>query len=228
MFANRVQAFNRTLYLTATLPQGIGVLNPFREADTALRCSDAFYDQYYADNQPRRAMLGINPGRFGGGLTGVPFTDFKRLQTVCGIDTNGLSSHEPSSEFIYHMIAALGGANRFYQQFYINSVCPLGFIVHKGNCKWVNYNYYDDKALFVAVKSFIVESIRQQIEFGLQTDVCFCLGKKNTAYLNLLNEEFQLFETIIELPHPRYIVQYKRKEMAMFIELYKDKLGNYL
>jgi hypothetical protein len=225
MFAQRMKGFNRSLHLDAPLPPNIDVLNPFREGKMALPCADAFYDKYYNDNKMRWPILGINPGRFGGGLTGVPFTDFKRLQLVCGIDTHGTSSHEPSSEFIYRMIAAMGGADAFYKQFYINSVCPLGFIIHKGNGKWVNYNYYDDKALYAAVKPFIIQSIQQQIALGLYTEECFCLGKKNTAYLSILNDEFHFFKTITELPHPRFIVQYKRKQIDSFVDLYVEKLG---
>ncbi len=175
MFANRVSQFNRSLHLSAPLPAGVGVLNPFRETELALSCSDSFYQKYYNDNNPRWAILGINPGRFGGGLTGVPFTDFKRLSLVCGIET-GISSHEPSSEFIYHMIAAMGGADLFYRHFYINSVCPLGFVIDKAGSKPVNYNYYDDKALYEAVKPFIVQSLQQQIAFGLAHRRMFLFG----------------------------------------------------
>jgi len=224
-FARRMKSFNRSLHLDALLPHNVDVLNPFREGKLALPCADAFYDKYYNDNEKHWPILGINPGRFGGGLTGVPFTDFKRLQQVCGIDTGGTSSHEPSSEFIYRMIAAMGGADAFYKLFYINSVCPLGFIIHKGNSKWVNYNYYDDKVLYAAVKPFIVQSMQQQLALGLYTEECFCLGKKNTAYLSALNDEFHFFKTITELPHPRFIVQYKRKQIDSFIGLYVEKLS---
>ncbi len=223
-FAKRVKELNRSLHITAKLPNNIDVLNPFRESKLALQCADVFYDKYYSDDKKRWAILGINPGRFGGGLTGVPFTDFKRLQQVCGIDA-GASSHEPSSEFIYRMIAAMGGADVFYKQFYINSVCPLGFVIDKGNGKWVNYNYYDDKALYASVKPFIIASIQQQIALGLHTEECFCLGKKNTAYLSALNDEHHFFKTVTELPHPRFIIQYKLKQIESYIDVYVEKLN---
>lgn len=226
MFADRMKTFNRSLHLTAQLPQGVDVLNPFRESAATLAFSDAFYEKYYSDDEKRWAIFGINPGRFGGGLTGIPFTDFKRLRDVCGMDTNGASSHEPSSEFIYKMIAAMGGADAFYQTFYINSVCPLGFVVGKANNKWINYNYYDDKVLFAAVKPFIVQMIKKQIALGLHTEECFCLGKKNAAFFTIINNENQFFNTITELPHPRYIIQYKRKEMNFFIDEYVQKLSS--
>lgn len=225
-FAQRMKNFNRSLHLNASLPTNVGVLNPFREGELALPCADAFYDKYYNDKEQRWPILGINPGRFGGGLTGVPFTDFKRMQQVCNIDTNGTSSHEPSSEFIYRMIAAMGGTTDFYKKFYINSVCPLGFIIHKNNGKWVNYNYYDDKALFEVVKPFIIQSIQQQIALGLYTKECFCLGKKNTLYLTALNNEHHFFKAITELPHPRFIVQYKRKQIDSFVDVYIEKLSS--
>ena len=225
MFANRMKNFNRSLHLNTVLPQDIDVLNPFRENPQTLAFSDAFYQKYYTDSNQRSAIFGINPGRFGGGLTGVPFTDFKRLQQVCGVDAKGATSHEPSSEFIYQMIAALGGADHFYLNFYINSVCPLGFIVHKGNNRWINYNYYDDKALFAAAKPFIVSTMKQQIALGLHTEECFCLGKKNAQFFKIINNEHGFFKIITELPHPRYIIQYKRKQMDVFIDEYVQKLS---
>lgn len=223
-FASRVKAFNRALKLEAMLPEGIGVLNPFLESPLALSCADAFYDRYYNDNEPRHLILGINPGRFGGGLTGVPFTDFKRLRDVCSIDVQGASSHEPSSEFIYRMIAACGGAPDFYRKFYINSVCPLGFVASKGKNKWVNYNYYDSPQLYAAVKPFIVQSIRQQIALGCVADEVFSLGKKNAEYLKRINEEYCFFGKVTELPHPRYVVQYRYRFIDDYIEEYRRLL----
>ncbi len=227
MFADRMKRFNRFLHFTEKLPPHIDVLNPFKSVST-LAFSDAFCQKYYNDKNKRWAIFGINPGRFGGGLTGIPFTDFKRLRDVCGIDTKGNTSHEPSSEFVYAMITAMGGVDVFYQQFYINSVCPLGFVVHTGNNKWINYNYYDDKALYAAAQPFIVKMMQKQIRLGLHTDECFCLGKKNAEYFTAINNEYSFFKKITELPHPRYIIQYKRKEMDFFIDEYVQKLGRSL
>lgn len=224
MFSKRVSQFNRSLELKATLPVNISVLNPFRSSKYALPCSDAFYKKYYSDDNKRWAILGINPGRHGGGLTGIPFTDFKRLKEACELDNFGQSSHEPSSEFIYLMIAAMGGAAHFYQHFYINSFCPLGFVRDKGKGKIINYNYYDDNELYLAVKPFIIQTLKQQIDLGLHTEECFCLGKKNTEFFAALNDEHHFFDTITELPHPRFIVQYKRTQIDEFIEVYKEKL----
>ena len=70
-------------------------------------------------------ILGINPGRLGAGVTGIPFTDTKRLVTECKIPYSGKLTHEISSVFVYEMINAFGGVSNFYKKFYINSPFPL-------------------------------------------------------------------------------------------------------
>lgn len=196
-------------------------MNPFQESPLAMAASTEFYQKYYNDTQPRHLILGINPGRFGSGQTGISFTDPKRLQANCHIDYPGPMTHEPSSAYIYEMIAAFGGAEKFYQQFYIHSICPLGFTKIGENGKETNYNYYDSPALLKSVYSFIVENIRKQIEMGFETDVCFCFGTgKNEAFFRKLNEAHHFFKKIVALEHPRYIMQYKSKEKALYIDKY--------
>jgi Domain of unknown function (DUF4918) len=227
-FASHIKRFNRHLHLGAELPDGIKAMNPFTgdNSATVLLLSDAFYDQFYNDEHQRTFIIGINPGRHGAGITGVPFTDFKRLRDECGIDPGPRSSHEPSSEFVYRMIHAVSGSvAAFYSQFYINSLCPLGFIKER-NGKWVNYNYYDDKQLTAAVEPFMVQCLKDQIAFGVDTTHVFCMGKENAAHLNRLNDEHGLFHKITILPHPRYVVQYKRKEMDRYLSEYRQLLLN--
>lgn len=220
-FAARIIAFNKSLKYHGTLAAGIRIMNPFQESSLALAVSSEFYQKYYDDSQPRHLILGINPGRFGSGQTGISFTDPKRLVANCHIDFPGPMTHEPSSAYIYEMIAAFGGEERFYQQFYIHSICPLGFTKIGENGKETNYNYYDSPALLKSVYPFIVENIRQQIEMGFETDVCFCFGTgKNEAFFRKLNEAHQFFKKIVALEHPRYIMQYKSKEKALYIDKY--------
>jgi len=45
-------------------------LYPFKNPETC-RCMEAFYSKYYSDTQERILILGINPGRFGSGITGM-------------------------------------------------------------------------------------------------------------------------------------------------------------
>jgi len=225
-FAEKVIRFNKNLHYTGDpLPTGIRIMNPFRESPDTMRIVETFYRKYYNDNNKRRIMLGINPGRFGGGLTGIPFTDTKRLTNECNISYNGKTSHEPSSVFIYKMISEYGGTEKFYGDFFINSPCPLGFTSNK-NGKELNYNYYDSPALMTAVKGFMIDSIKELIKLGIRTDSCVCLGTgRNEKILNKLNNEYQFFGKIIPLEHPRYIMQYKSKSMDEYIKKYIDALN---
>src|SRR6187402_2535739 len=95
-FADKVITFNRQLHFSGKLPPGIRIMNPFKEEESAFEISSAFYRKFYNDNHPRHLILGINPGRFGAGVTGVSFTDPKRMINQCHIPYNGPITHEPS------------------------------------------------------------------------------------------------------------------------------------
>lgn len=221
-FADRVIQFNRELTYTGNpLPQGIRIMNPFSEHDNVMSIVETFYHKYYNDNNQRHIILGINPGRFGAGLTGIPFTDPKRLISECHIPYTGKMSHEPSSVFIYEMINAYGGPEAFYKHLYINSPCPLGFTSIDAKGKETNYNYYDSKELTEAVLPFMIENIRKQIDLGIKIDTCFCFGTgKNEKFLQKLNNEHKFFGKIIALEHPRFIMQYKSTSKQFYIDKY--------
>ncbi len=104
-FSKKILSFFKSLDLQAELPADVEVMNPFKDKLTFDLCSK-FYNKYYNDNDSRYMILGINPGRFGGGITGVPFTDPIRLQNICGIENNFQKKQELSSVFIYEMINA--------------------------------------------------------------------------------------------------------------------------
>lgn len=223
-FADRVIRFNKELEFSAPLFNGIQAMNPFKGNPEIIPIIEAFYGKFYWDNRKRKIILGINPGRLGAGVTGIPFTDTKRLTENCGIGIESVKSHEPSSVFIYELIDAYGGSTKFYQDFYINSVCPLGFIEKNKKGNWINRNYYDYKELFLETKSFIVASLSKQIGFGIDTSTCYVLGKKNAEFLKIINDEQHLFDDIIAFDHPRYIIQYKMKEMDKYVSEYLAKL----
>lgn len=220
--ADKIIQFIQQLHYTGDpLPQGIRIMNPYRESEQAMEISKTFYRKFYNDNNKRHLILGINPGRFGAGLTGIPFTDTKRLVSECHIPYEGKISHEPSSVFVYDMIRVFGGAEAFYNKFYINSLCPLGFTIADDKGKEKNYNYYDSPALLKATTSYIIENIRKQIGLGVETDVCFCFGTgKNENFLRKLNDEHHFFRKIAALEHPRFIMQYKAKSQQLYIDKY--------
>ncbi len=215
-FANQVLEFHQSLRPDWELPTGYELLFPFSEPDT-WAAMNAFYQQYYADESPRVFMFGINPGRFGAGVTGVPFTDPVRLAEICGIENPFHKRQELSSVFIYEVVEAMGGPDAFYQKNYITSVCPLGFV---GN--GVNVNYYDDRKLQEAVETQIIHNFDTQLAFGSVNREAVCLGRgKNFKYLQKLNERQGWFERIHPLPHPRWVMQYRRKTMPQFVEEYR-------
>ena len=220
-FAEKIISFYAGLKYSGTLPSGISIMNPFVENPEIIPVITQFYHKFYNDFNTRHLILGINPGRFGGGVTGIPFTDTKRLSDNCGLSIAGLQTYETSSAFVYDMITNYGGVKKFYSDFYISSVVPLGFISENSKGGVVNYNYYDSEQLIRAVYSFIVESLIKQLEFGIKRDVCFCLGTgQNFKFLLKLNSELKLFNKIIPLEHPRYVMQYKTKLKQEYIDKY--------
>lgn len=219
-FADKVIDFNRNLSYPGKLPEGFRVMNPYLDNPETLDVMQQFYRKYYNDEITRKFIVGINPSRHGAGVTGVPFTDTKRLESVCGITMHSAHTHEISSVFIYDMIAAYGGPESFYSQFYINSPFPLAIVRQSKTGQWLNANYYDDPALFEAVQDFMIISLEKHISLGLDTSKVFVLGKKNAVFIQKLNQKAHLFDRIEILEHPRFIQQYKSKEKYAYIDKY--------
>jgi Domain of unknown function (DUF4918) len=224
-FADKIIDYNKKLTLDIPLPKDIQVMNPYQHP-SVFALTEVFYRKFYDDYHPRRLILGINPGRHGAGATGIPFTDTVRLQDKCLISTEGMpTTKELSSVFIYQMIDIFGGAEVFYQNFYINSVCPLGFTKLTEKGKEVNYNYYDSRELTTILEEYIIENIKTLLNMGFKNDICYCLGTgQNAQYLGNLNAKYRFFEQIIPLEHPRFIMQYKSKNMQNYINHYIEKL----
>jgi hypothetical protein len=220
--ADQILSFNKKLKSPTGLPEGVEVMNPFQNPAVFSLCSQ-FYNRFYSDSEPRKIIMGINPGRLGGGTTGIPFTDPIKLEKICGIANALPQKAELSADFIYSMIESFGGPDQFYSKFLFSSVCPLGFTKNG-----INMNYYGDKSLERQVKDFIISSIRTQLKFTVNNEICFCMGEgQNYKYLSKLNLECSFFKKIIPLPHPRFIMQYKRKKLPEFIDLYVQKLSQF-
>jgi hypothetical protein len=225
-FGDKVIDFNRSLHYSGKLPQDFMVLNPYMDNPETMLVMQEFYRKFYADFNARKFIIGINPSRHGAGVTGVPFTDTKRLESACGIAMKSAYTHEISSVFMYDMINEFGGVNNFYKQFYINSPFPLAIIRKTKDGKWLNANYYDEHALFEMVKDFMISSLKEHISLGLDITEVYVLGKKNAEFIQKLNKEAKLFEHIKTLEHPRYIQQYKSREKKLYIDKYILTLNN--
>lgn len=214
-FSKRVLNFNFNLEIKETLPTGITYMNPYLDPE-ARRVNQLFYEKYYNDLNERTLILGINPGRHGGGVTGLSFTDPVILEGLCGIPNSFKKRGELSAQFVYETIQAFGGPEKFFSKFFLSSICPLGFMKDGKN-----YNYYDDKSLQLAVEPFIKRTILEQLDLGVDRSICICYGEgKNYKFIEKLNKEMKLFKTILPLPHPRFIMQYRRKRKDEFIENY--------
>ena len=219
-FADQVLSFYKNLEIKAPLPEGVVALNPYRDDESFSYCTK-FYKKFFDDVDERIVILGINPGRHGGGITGIPFTDPVKLDQCCHIPNSLNKKPELSADFIYTMIQAYGGPEKFYRKFYFSAISPLGF-TKDGK----NLNYYDVKELQITIKDFIVESLKKQMTFGIKTSTCYCLGEgENFKFLNRLNDELKIFQQIVPLAHPRFIMQYRRKRVGEYVDSYLKSLS---
>jgi hypothetical protein len=220
-FADKIVPFFAYLKINAALPDGISILNPYLDAEV-MTLVVAYFRKFYSDASVRIPVIGINPGRYGGGLTGISFTDPVNLEIACGI-TNPIEKRpELSSTFVFKVIEQYGGADDFFHRFFLTAICPLGFI-KEGK----NYNYYDNRELNKAVKPFIRDTFVQQHDICGHPDDCICLGEgENFRFITEMNEELGLFKRIHPLPHPRFIMQYRRRCMQEYIAMYAETLVN--
>lgn len=218
-FAKRAFRFYTSL-ASPGIPRGVEVMNPYVNAHVQ-RYVRAFLDRYFSDNRERTLILGINPGRFGAGITGVTFTDPVALADECGIPNELPRKRELSSIFIYSVINHLGGPEHFFSRCFLSAVCPLGF-TRRG----INLNYYDDRRLEHAVTPLIASSIEAQIALGCERDRVIVLGSgHNAAFLKRLNDEHHWFASVHALEHPRFILQYRRRQVDSYIRKYEKVLS---
>lgn len=226
-FAEQILQFNKMLSNELPeVPTGYRLINPFKgeQEDLIRKLNVKFYEKYYSDLHPRRLILGSSPARRGSALTGIPFEDARHLQLETGIIINSkFHANVSSSDFLRDVISQYGGVEKFYAKFYMNFVCPFGIVKINEKGKCINCNYYENKKLQNALYPFIINMIRRQLEFRIDTSVCYCIGSgENYSFLSKLNSEYKFFGKIIPLEHPRYIMQYNLKDKDQYIKKYLD------
>lgn len=205
------------------LPPDIEPLLPFKNENTKM-VMNLFYRKYYNDKNQRIVLFGINPGRFGAGLTGINFTDPIRLKEKCGIQNDFNPRPELSSIFIYEMIEQWGGEDIFFENFWFSAISPIGF-TENGK----NINYYDRTDLLNATKDFIVKCLNQHCKMNINRRIAFTIGQgKNLEFLQKLNDTHHFFEKIEPLPHPRWIMQYRLKDKQYYINAYIKALNEWI
>jgi len=214
-FATAFLQYYASLSPPQALPDGIQALHPFTDPIIE-KIVRQFYHRYYADQEKRIALLGINPGRFGGGTTGIPFTDPVRLKQVCGIDHHLPMKAELSAQFMYELVERYGGADVFYRHFFVHSLYPFA-LVRDGK----NVNYYDDKSLLDAVYPEIIAHIQALLHLPICRRVVVCIGEgKNFTLFHKLNQTHHWWQTIIPVAHPRFIMQYRHKQKELYLQQY--------
>lgn len=215
-FGENAFRFYASLRFENHLPRGVTVMNPYRLPAIRSRVK-RFLEAFFSDRRPRVLVFGINPGRFGSGITGVTFTDPVALEKFCGIPNDLKKRRELSSEFIYEFIRRWGGPKKFYRDFFLTAVSPLGF------CRsGINFNFYDDQKLLAGIRPFLLRSLEDHLAFGARRSAAVVLGTGKLAKVfGDLNAETGTFKKVYALEHPRFIMQYRRKKIGHYLKKYE-------
>jgi len=217
-FGERVIKYFNSLNKSRKLPGGVKIINPYNSQKVKSIVRE-FFCKFYNDNNDRLFVIGINPGRFGGGLTGISFTDPVALRERCKIENDLGTRKELSSKFVYRIIERFGGVEKFFSKAFLTALYPLA-IIKDGK----NYNYYDGKSLSILLREEIIKSFSKQIGLGSRRDKAVILGKRNAEFFMSMNKEHKFFDNVIVLDHPRYIMQYKLRKIDSYIADYLDVL----
>ena len=222
-FGDRALSFYTSLSAINGLPSSIQVMNPYARPEIR-RYVKSFLGKFFSDDRERVYVFGINPGRFGAGVTGVTFTDPVALERFCGIPNELEKRREVSSEFVYEFIERWGGVEKFYREFFLTAVSPLGF-TRNGT----NYNYYDDQRILAILKPFIVRTLKDQLALGARRDAAILFGTgRNQRVFDELNQGHGFFKRIYAVEHPRFIMQYRRKRLREYLEKYHEAFARAL
>jgi len=220
-FAKQILDFYFSLPKELPLPNGVETIYPYDNPETR-DVMQRFFNKYYDDTRPRTYLIGINPGRLGSGITGIGFTDAYHLEKYCDIPNSFDKKAELSASFMFEVIEAYGGVEKFYTDNFFTTVMPLGLLKNGKN-----YNYYDDKETQESLETFITETLLKQMSFPQAKPRIICIGQgKNLKYLQALNKKHNCFESIDVVPHPRWVMQYRRKEKQKYIGVYLEVLQN--
>jgi len=216
-FSEQILDFYFNLTKELPLPSGVETIYPFRNTETK-RVMQTFFQKYYDDVKPRTYLIGINPGRLGSGITGIGFADAYHLEKYCDIANSFDKRVEISAAFMFEVMEAYGGVEKFYKDFFFTTVMPLGLLKNDKN-----YNYYDDLETQDALKPFIEETLLKQMSFLQAKPNIICVGQgKNLKYLKAFNDKHHCFNSIEVVPHPRWVMQYRRKEKQKYIDAYSE------
>ena len=187
--------------------EGICVLSDFLDHRHVM---ENFWATFYPEGPPPQVICGLNPGRHGAGLTGVPFRDFKTLSKwMQGINRQDA---EPSAQFFAKVVEAVG-VEAFFKRFYVTNISAVGYVRDGKN---LNYHDLPEVALRVVERNFMEEMA------SVQPTRIIALGKHPYATVGKLLSSS--VGDIAYLPHPSWIMTYRRREADDWLGRYIDAL----
>ncbi len=188
--------------------EGICVLSDFLQHPDVM---DAFWSRYYGNQLPREVICGLNPGRLGAGLTGVPFTDFQTLSRwLPGIERQDT---EPSAQFFAKVVDAMG-VEAFFRRFYVTNVSAVGYVKDGKN---LNYHDLPEAALRVVERNFMEEMA------AVGPVRIIALGRQ--AYATAIRLLSSSVGSVEYLPHPSWIMRYHPHDVDEWAHRYSGLLG---
>lgn len=191
--------------------------NPF-DAPSRRVLIEEFYLKFYNDGNPRVHLLGINPSRLTTTSTGVHYTDGYALQEICGIENEFTKSRELTSEFFYEVVQSYEDAGAFFGRIFAWAALPIA--ITQDN---TYVNYYETK------DEMIKELVSKNVEWLQNVPrtgrlVVLGIGQNKKYIENMAGYPFG-YNEVSFLPHPRWIMQYNRNKLGLYIEAYRHAIG---
>lgn len=199
------------------LPEGVVIHNPISTMERRIAI-DAFYEKYFDDEKSRVHVIGINPSKINNTSTGVNYTDGFALLNYCGINNDFSKSRELTADFFYKVVMAAGGSEIFYKEVFPWALMPLS-ITKDGSY----INYYDC-SVQEALKDIVEENMRWVSKLPSRGRlVVLGKGENLKSFKNLSGTPFG-YNTVLSLPHPRWIMQYNRDKVDQYIDIYLESI----
>ena len=178
-----------------------------------------FHKKYVEPNSPKIVICGINPGRNGAGLTGIPFIDFASLsQMLPCIKKN---DWEQSANFFFSIIQEFG-IETFYRNFHVTNISWFGFSrIDKSK----NVNYYE---IPTEIQKYLINKFVEEMAF-INPDYIIPLAEHVSWELDSLKKQDKIKAKIgTRLNHPAWVMAHRRKDLNTWRKKYVDTLSKYL
>ncbi len=189
----------------------IGILSEFLDNKNNII---EFHKKYIQPNSPKIVMCGINPGRKGAGITGIPFIDTYSLSKMLPDIINPKS--EKSAKFFFSIIEEFG-IDKFYKNIHFTNMSWLGFYKLDNGIN-VNYNSLSEE-----IQNYLIDKFVEEMDF-INPEVIIPIGDiVNWELLFNLKEKNRLKAEIgPRLYHPAYRLV-ERKTYIETLTKYFDK-----